>query len=87
MDPVKAIDGKKTTLGNILTLIGVAGVAIGLSGEEIEELKGIIQDADSLYIAVTGVVVSAIGLMHKVAKVAGPVIEWFHNWSIRRATK
>ena len=87
MNPVKAIDGKKTTLGNILTLIGVAGVAIGLSGEEIEELKGIIQDADSLYIAVTGVVVSAIGLAHKIIKVAGPVIEWFHNWSIRRATK
>ena len=86
-NPMKAVDGKKTTVGNVLTLIGLAGVAIGLSGEEIKEIKGLVQDADALYVAVTGVVVSAIGLMHKVVKVAGPVVEWFHNWSIRRATK
>lgn len=87
MNPVTAIDGKKTTLGNVLTLVGMLGVVLGLSGEEIEELKGIVQDGESLYVLITGVIVSAIGLMHKVVKVAGPLITWFHDWSIRKAMR
>ena len=87
MNPVKLVDGRKTTIGNILTIVGMVGIAVGLSGEEIEELKGIVQDAESLYVLIAGVLVSAVGLAHKVIKVAGPVIEFFNDWSIRRALK
>ncbi len=76
---------KKTNIGNILTIIGMAGIAFGLSGEEIEELKGIVQDADSLYIMITGVVVSAIWLMHKIIKIASPIRQFFIDWSIKKA--
>lgn len=87
MDPVKAVDGKKTTIGTVLTLIGIAGVALGLSGEEIDELKSIVGDAETLYVAIVGVIVSAVGLAHKIIKVATPLIEWFYDWSNRRAMK
>lgn len=87
MDPVKAVDGKKTTIGTVLTLIGIAGVALGLSGEEIDELKSIVGDAETLYVAVVGVIVSAVGLAHKIIKVAAPLVEWFYDWSDRRAMK
>ena len=87
MNPVKATDGKKFNTGNIIAWISAVAVLMNLSPDQVDMLKEIVNDTGYVYGLVLGAVIAAVGLAHKIIKVAGPVIEWFHNWSIRRATK